>query len=490
MSGTPTPPTERGLDIAIVGAGAAGAYLAYRLIKARPDWRIGLYERSRRIGGRLWSVSVDGLPHPIELGGMRYLTSHPFTQSLVTELGFATRSFDVHDERSYLRNRIGAGPADPAAGAGYDLPPAEAGRSAIDLLVGAFLRIAPEARGLDDDGWRRLRATARFGDRLLTDWSLDDAVATILSPDGHRFAKDAFGYYSGIGPHCAPDAIQYLMGSGHPVGGARVPIGGMARIPGELVARFQALGGIIRFGHDVRRIEMEEGSVVIGFADGSGVRAGRLVLTLPIPGLVSLAESSPIVAGAAWQRLYASAESFPATKLYCWYDRPWWRDGPNAPTGQRTTTDLPNRKVFYLDEAPDRPAAIIAGYTDGAHVEPIISLADGVTGGSSASSGLLEATRRWLQATHPGAEVPAPIGSAFQHWGADPRELGWAFWLPGSNSDDTMERAIQPDASLPIHLCGDTFSRRQGWVEGALETADAVAASLLQPVAGATERQV
>jgi protoporphyrinogen oxidase len=79
------------LDVAIVGAGAAGTSVAYRLIQARPDWRIAIFERSNRVGGRLWSVKVDGLPHPMELGGMRYMSGHPLIQSVVRELGIATR---------------------------------------------------------------------------------------------------------------------------------------------------------------------------------------------------------------------------------------------------------------------------------------------------------------------------------------------------------------------------------------------------------------
>ena len=95
MTLPPTARDDRHLDVAIVGAGAAGTCLAYRLIQARPDWRIAIFERSNRVGGRLWSVNVDGLPHPIELGGMRYLTSHPRVQSVVTELTIPTRPFDA-----------------------------------------------------------------------------------------------------------------------------------------------------------------------------------------------------------------------------------------------------------------------------------------------------------------------------------------------------------------------------------------------------------
>jgi len=479
---SPSQPTDDELDVAIVGAGSAGTYLAYRLIQARPDWRIAIFERSTRIGGRLWSVKVDGLAHPIELGGMRYMSGHPLVQSVVDELGIETRAFDPADqpERTVLRGVIGLSTDDPEGGRGYDLPAGEAGRSAGDLMRGAFLKIVPQARELDEAGWRRHRATATFGGRELTDWSLDDAVATILSPEGHRFATDAFGYDSGIRPHNAGDAIQYVMGTGYPSGKARVPVDGMDRIPQELATRFAGIGGTVRLGHDVRQVEMGEGNVVLGFADGSGVRARRLVLALTIPALETLAEASPAINGPTWRRVYRSIEGFPATKLYSWYDRPWWRDGADAPTGLRTTTDLPNRKIFYFDEVPDRPAAILAAFTDHRHDEPIVALADGRSGGAPASPGILEAVQGWLATAHPGAAVPAlPEGSAFQHWGADRREVGWHFWRAGANSDEIIDLAAQPDASLPIHLCGEVFSRRGAWVEGALETADAVASRLL-----------
>jgi monoamine oxidase len=41
------------------------------------------------------------------------------------------------------------------------------------------------------------------------------------------------------------------------------------------------------------------------------------------------------------------------------------------------------------------------------------------------------------------------------------------------NSDAILERAPHPDPRLPIYLANEAFSRRQSWVEGALEAADA-----------------
>jgi monoamine oxidase len=481
----PQPGTPRGgdeLDVAIVGAGAAGTYLAYELIKTRPRWRIAIFERSHRIGGRLWSVPVDGLTKRIELGGMRFMSGHRHVQAVVDELGIEVRDFDPTDqpERTVLRGMVGNSPDDPNGGRGYELPAGEAGRSASDLMGSAFVEIVPNAHELDDDGWRRLRATATFGGRPLTDWSLDEAVATILSPEGHRFTTDAFGYDSGLRPHNAGDGIQYLMGTGHPSGKARVPVDGMDRIPRELAARFEMLGGTIRLGHDLERVEVADEGVLLGFAGGQGTRAGRLVLTVPIPALGALAEASPVLDGPSWRRLRGSIAGYAGTKLYCWYDRPWWRDGTQAPTGIRTTTDLPPRKIFYFDEGPDRPGAILATFTDFRDNAPILAVADGRSGGAPASAALLEALHDWLAAVHPGANVPAqPAGSAFQHWGADPREVAWHYWRAGHNSDGMLDLAVQPDPTVPIHVGGEVFTRAGAWVEGALLSARAVADRIL-----------
>jgi lysine 2-monooxygenase len=472
---------ESTLDVAIVGAGAGGTYLADRLAGARPEWAITVLERSSRIGGRLRSVQVDGLDHPIELGGMRYLTSHPRVQSVVTELAIPTRPFDTRggSERSYLRGRIGGGPSDPMAGAGYDLAQEEIGRSAIDLTVDAFQRIVPGARDMAPADWPKTRETVAYLDRPITDWTLEDALATIRSPEGHRFIRDAFGYDSGFNPHNAGDAIQYLLGGNDPSTEARVPIEGMDRIPRDLAARFERRGGTIALGKDVRRVTMDDGIVRVELADGGTIGAHRLVLAIPAPALAALIDASPILRGEAWRRLLGSVEGFQATKLYCWYDRPWWREGPTSPTGIRSTTDLLNRMLFYFDEDRDRPAAMLAAFNDHRRAEPLVALADGASDGVPAPEPLLSEIMQNLRTIHRDADVPSPRGSAFMHWGSDTREIAWTFWRAGVNSDEAMVAARQPDPDVPIHMCGETFSRAQAWVEGALATAHELADQLL-----------
>src|SRR4051812_34679149 len=72
------------VDVAVIGAGVGGAYSAWRLKQQFPKQRIALFEYSNRVGGRLFSVTMPGMPHVhAEVGGMRFI---PKTQALVTDL--------------------------------------------------------------------------------------------------------------------------------------------------------------------------------------------------------------------------------------------------------------------------------------------------------------------------------------------------------------------------------------------------------------------
>jgi len=469
------------LDLAVIGGGSAGTWVARAARQARPDWSIALFERHQRIGGRLRSVHVPGLAHPIELGGMRYPTSHRRVQAVVGDLAIPTRPFDPRGgtERSFLRGVFGDGPADPQAGGGYDLRKDERGRSAGQLARDTFLQIVPDAETLDADGWRRARATGRYLDRRLIDWSFAEAFAAVRSPEGQRFIVDAFGYDSGIRPHNIGTAIEYLLGGNDPSVEAMVPIDGMDAIPRALARRFEELGGAVHVGHDLVSLAMDAGVVRLAFDRREAVAARRVVLALPVSALRLLGHTSPPLGALADRRVYDAVEGFQATKLYLWFDRPWWRHPTIGPKGMRTTTDLSLRKVFYFDTDEDAPAAILASYTDGLDSQPIVELADGASNGKPAPSALLDATLEQLRTVHPYARIPEPAGSAYMHWGADPREIAWCYWLAGANPDEIMPVAVQPDPSMPIYVCGESFSRAQAWVEGALETAESAAERLL-----------
>jgi lysine 2-monooxygenase len=471
---------SRELDLAVIGGGVAGTRVAHAMQEARRDWSIALFERTRRTGGRLRTVRIAGLEHPIELGGMRYLTDQPRVRALVEAFQLPTHPFDptAAPERRFLRG-VASTPDDADAGGGYDLPPSERGRSALALALDAFERIVPGFRDLDHDGFAERRATGRYLDRPLVDWSIGDALATLLSPEGQRFVTDAFGYDSGMRAFSAPDLIEFLFGGGDPNAEARTPDEGMDRIPQEQAVRFETGGGTVHLGHELGALTIGEGVVELRFANGFVARARHVVLTLPVPALRRIMVTSHVLRSEPYSRLVDSVEGFPAMKLYLWYDAPWWR--PSV-AGLRTTTDLPVRKVFYFDGNGGSRSALLAMYTDGLDVRPWAELYRAAPPGAPAPPAMLAAVQSVLVATHPEVgEIPPPDGSALMYWGADTTEVAWHFWRSGANSDEMIGLAPQPDREIPVYLATEAFSRRQSWVEGALEAADAVVARLAPP---------
>jgi hypothetical protein len=78
---------------------------------------------------------------------------------------------------------------------------------------------------------------------------------------------------------------------------------------------------------------------------------------------------------------------------------------------------------------------------------------------------------RQLSAVH-NFEVPAPISAAFVNWSADPYGGGFHFWNTHVRSWEVMPRIRCPISGANVFLCGEAFSAKQGWVEGAINTTE------------------
>ena len=113
---------------------SSGAYSAWRLKQKYPQKRVALFEYSNRVGGRLYSTPLPGMPNiNAELGGMRYIPdSQTFVRELIENMGLPTRDFPMGapddpggmNNLMYLRRRLHAraGPHQPRHGALPDEP--------------------------------------------------------------------------------------------------------------------------------------------------------------------------------------------------------------------------------------------------------------------------------------------------------------------------------------------------------------------------------
>ena len=47
--------------------------------------------------------------------------------------------------------------------------------------------------------------------------------------------------------------------------------------------------------------------------------------------------------------------------------------------------------------------------------------------------------------------------------------MGTSFWLKKTDSTKLHKQMLKPNPSIPVYVCGESFSQNQGWIEGALE---------------------
>ncbi len=71
-----------------------------------------------------------------------------------------------------------------------------------------------------------------------------------------------------------------------------------------------------------------------------------------------------------------------------------------------------------------------------------------------------------------GIDVPKPTAAIYHNWQEDPIGAGWYFWNPHVCSWDVAPRVRQPVPDVNLYTCGSCYSENQGWVEGALNTAE------------------
>jgi monoamine oxidase len=212
----------------------------------------------------------------------------------------------------------------------------------------------------------------------------------------------------------------------------------------------------------------------------------------------------------------------PLFKLFTTYSSPWWRaagyakaGGPFIPVeAGRSVTDLPVRQTYYWPKddgtpATDGPAMLLASYDDGTNigfwdglrpqrrqawqaglaaappVEPFLGdraeLPASAWGQHPASRQMVAEAARQLGVVHGLGYTPEVRNAAFRDWGDDPFGGGWNSWNIGVKSWEVKQQIVQPLAPRALYICGEAYSDAQGWVEGALQTADMLLAKLAVP---------
>lgn len=522
------------LDVAIFGAGCSGVYSAMRLMQsertassplADGDLNVAVFEQSNRIGGRLLSLQPPGVgTSRVEVGGMRYTSEHTYVIGLVKQFGLTPIPFPVSEPQNiaYLRGTMmRMQDLGDATKLPYNLRPDEAAPSVLaeGFTAVSAQRMLRTMTGQDVDlatvNWADIVANYTFEGNSLTDLPMRYLMQRMIGHEAYNFAVDSSGYDSILYTWNGADGFPWnLADFGASITYSRLDEG-YQEVPLHCARAFQHAGGAIHMEHSLLRfddITLEDGTKGVQFVvDNNGTEitgtARNIVLAMPRRALEMLSATGSVLDpdNTAVRDLMGSVTPIPLFKLALCYSYPWWEDLPpvevtgsdGKPTMAKitkgeTVTDLPVRQLYYWDTDPDTGKAVVLIYDDGLALtywqglrsheatfqgEPGAAPGNGLSGWSDfpAPARMVEEAHRQIAEMHGvtgRSDIPAPYAAAYQDWGDDPYGGGANFWHVGVESHKVSKDIVQPVAGTPVFICGEAYSHAQGWVEGALQTAE------------------
>jgi monomeric sarcosine oxidase len=402
------------LDVAIVGAGAAGLYSGYRLLNGanskgdKLDLDVAIFDMSDRIGGRLESVKLPGMNVVGELGGMRYMTEQKIVTALIEDV-FSTQyalnpiDFPMGDDNHHLfylrKQRFFASRFSDAKITGeefetrYFVEDRFKGKSSDDIFTEIISEVL-EADGYSlkqiqgnpnpREEWNRVKKEliykfeGPYEDMKVYDIGFWNLLKDRSSQECYDFLAQAGGYYSNTINWNAAEAFPYMVGDFASDSVKYKTIeGGYDQVLTCLGDDFIQNGGKIYTKNKLRTFrkntdESSEYKYILTFynldkKENWEVEAKDIILGMPKRSLELIDQDNFFFNTETQQKLHnnlASVIPEPSVKILLGFEEPWWKEGLGAMAGE-SITDLPIRQCYYFGVDPKNSHSLfLASYND------------------------------------------------------------------------------------------------------------------------------
>lgn len=413
--------SSRNYDIIIIGGGISGLFLAYKL--SFVNLSILLVESSNRLGGRIYTKHNQGVT--FESGAARFHSTHKKLLSLLQELDLVgliyplPRVLDHNLRKKDMRI--------------HSSPPYETSHN-LDTM-----NLLQKSIVMKD----------KFKKEELTNISLFQYLTLIFDHETALFMKDSFGYDSEfieLNAYSALNMFEKDLFSSDQYYSLQ---GGVSLLIEKLQSKLQQKDNVtIQMNKQV--IDINDRMVLLSGNETFYFK--YLLCAIPQKSLLQFPYFKSLSS-------LNSVKEIPLLRIYAKYpEKDVWFKGI-----QRTTTDNILRHIIPIDPSK---GLIMISYTDNHLAE---TWRNAYMNGEDFLIKMLHKEIKSLYDIDP----PAPEFISFDYWAN-----GLHVWKPGSDSSKVSSEIIRPIPGKNIFICGESFSLKQGWIEGALETCYQVASSL------------
>lgn len=418
-------------DVIVVGAGIAGLFTARELLKKYPGISVAIAEKYKGFGGRTYSYSPPGFPGiQWEMGAGRIHKDHTLLMKLIKE--YNLNFIPLNSSIDFLEK-----PGDFPVSNPFETV-------IIPVYFQPLFQLSKET---------------------LANHTIQQIMNKLYGSSKTKKILAYFPYKAEVNTLRADLALKTFFGNGEM--GSYDNYGVLAEGFGELVSRLKAelqqRGCIFLSRHELLNLKKgPNGSTDLDFQFGYSdpKSSGKITLRAEKAVILALHKGSiaKIPAFNGWKTLQHLSTKpllrtyaiFPVKKGQCWF------------SGMSKIV-TPQRPRFIIPMNPAQ-GTIMISYTDAEDTADYMKIQK-----ENGDKGLETVIMKDIRNLFPYLEIPNPLFFKSHPW-----DVGATYWKPGNYSaeNESLKSCHPLPKSLPnVYLCGESWSMKQAWVEGALESA-------------------